>query len=76
MADASVRSYRAFSAGSHNDQSRSAASGEMPVSFPGAHSAEQKYSIVDFSSMQAQWAKPGGSQIQSPNAASGDAGRS
>ena len=56
----------AIKSGSQSDQSRSAASGEMPVSLPGDHSEEQKYSIVEFSNMQAPWAKPGGSQIQSP----------
>src|SRR5215212_7836281 len=53
--------------GSHSDQSMSSARGEIPASYPGLYSPEQKYSIVVSSRNAFPCAKPGGTQIHSLN---------
>src|SRR5215212_6660214 len=52
---------------SQRDQSISSARGEIPASFPGLYSPEQKYSIQVSSRNAFPCAKPGGTQIHSLN---------
>src|SRR5829696_61410 len=50
---------------SHRDQSMSSARGEIPASFPGLYSPEQKYSIEVSARNVFPCANPGGIQIHS-----------
>src|SRR5919202_2701849 len=51
--------------GSHKDQSISSAKGDIPASYPGLYSPEQKYSIEVSSRNVFPCANPGGTQIHS-----------